>query len=484
MEILEKDKKLSQSLLWNLQKSAYLGSGSDAWSEKGVPLYPTSNTWIAHAYLTVVQGFLRDLAKTGLPEGTIVNLYDLGAGSGRFGFYFLQEWTKIAASVSYRLRYVMTDIVDSNLKFCETHPQLAPYIQQGVLDFAVFDYENPAEAMHLRHSGVKIVRGKDPVVLVANYYFDTIVQDLFHVENGQLLEGLVTLKVPKECKALKSPDLITKLVCEYAYRPAQLYPGKPLWNDLLVQQTSESPWSYFLFPLGALQTLEFFEKFTSGQLLLLASDQAISTKEQMQEWHEPTPAIHYSFSMAVSYYLLKKYFIEKKGSAWVPECANTAFSTLGAVLRLEGMETEIAFHNAIGQFDPYAYTELIKAEEYKVSDLNELIRLICLGRFDPTILYVNYEAIRGWIPKVQKEEKRELLKVITAVAERFYPLSAKDNEFLMNLGVLYFELNAPEMALGLMEQAKERGYVSQLLTNNIAALKAFIAKMHAAYGST
>src|SRR5438067_7126058 len=58
--ILEQDQRLSQSLLWTLQRAFFDRQGIAAWSRGIVPHYITSNTYIARAYAGVVCGFLRD----------------------------------------------------------------------------------------------------------------------------------------------------------------------------------------------------------------------------------------------------------------------------------------------------------------------------------------------------------------------------------------------------------------------------------------
>ena len=57
---LEEAKPLRESLLWKLQASFYAAKGMSAWSDAVVPLFVTSNTFIAAAYAKVILGFIRD----------------------------------------------------------------------------------------------------------------------------------------------------------------------------------------------------------------------------------------------------------------------------------------------------------------------------------------------------------------------------------------------------------------------------------------
>src|SRR6202008_3024750 len=48
--VIEDKKRLSQSLIWKLQRAFYASSGPLAWKPNGVPFYITSNPHIARCY--------------------------------------------------------------------------------------------------------------------------------------------------------------------------------------------------------------------------------------------------------------------------------------------------------------------------------------------------------------------------------------------------------------------------------------------------
>ncbi len=62
---LEAPTRLSESLLWRLQKNFFAAAGATAWSRGIVPHYVTSNSWVAGAYARVVLGWLRDVTAAG-----------------------------------------------------------------------------------------------------------------------------------------------------------------------------------------------------------------------------------------------------------------------------------------------------------------------------------------------------------------------------------------------------------------------------------
>ncbi|ETW04557.1 hypothetical protein, variant [Aphanomyces invadans] len=140
---LETFTPFSSSHLWKLMSSFYDRQGVESWAQGIVPHFITSNTFIAKRYVQVFVAYLRD-ALTQLDPTEPLYIVELGTGSGKFSFYFLQWLHDMEAVLNLsfplgQIRYVMTDFTDSNLKFWQTHPALAPFVQRGTLDFAIFD---------------------------------------------------------------------------------------------------------------------------------------------------------------------------------------------------------------------------------------------------------------------------------------------------------------------------------------------------------
>jgi len=58
--IVESEMKLSQSMLWNLQKDFFANQGPEAWTRGIVPQYITTNPYIANLYAKIIFGYCRD----------------------------------------------------------------------------------------------------------------------------------------------------------------------------------------------------------------------------------------------------------------------------------------------------------------------------------------------------------------------------------------------------------------------------------------
>lgn len=484
-EILDPPKRFSESLLWKLQENAYQQFGPTAWSEKGVPFYLTSNPWTTEAYFQVVWGFLLDLMRLesllNIDVSQPITVFDLGAGSGRFAYLFLKEWEKVKELSPLKIRYVVTDIVKENLEFCLTHKQLLPYVKEGILDGCYYDPAKTKESLHLIASGDTFSRksNRNPIICIGNYFFDTIPQELFKVDQGQLLEGFITLKVPSEIRDRNDPAWIENVRCEYSYhrrKQGKELSDDPLLHKLLEEHAEELNEGTFLFPIGAFQTIRFFRSLSKGAFLLLAGDQAVSNLQQLQDWPEPELARHGSFSLPVSYFTLQRYFQHLKGSAYLPDAPDRTFSVFTGVLHERGpfTETAVAYKKAIGIFDPFAYWKLIQRLEEQFLTVDELMALIRLGRYDPITLHANFQRIRSQIERITADERNQLLFCIDRVYDNFYPICKADGDFVLNLGVLCFELKNYLKALEYFKRALQISGPSDRLANNIKTTQSLL----------
>jgi hypothetical protein len=60
--VVEAGRRLSESMLWRLQRDLYDAQGIHAWSRGNVPQSITTSPYIARAYAQIAVGYLRDVA--------------------------------------------------------------------------------------------------------------------------------------------------------------------------------------------------------------------------------------------------------------------------------------------------------------------------------------------------------------------------------------------------------------------------------------
>ena len=168
----------------------------------------------------------------------------------------INEMAETLSFPASQICYVMTDFTESNFNFWTTHPRLAEYVKSGQLgeqlrsrpyethththttsppflfpplsassaDFAIFDAVNDS-SLTLHFSKAKLSadsKTKNPIVVVANYLFDTLCHDAFQVSDGELKEGLVSVGStrPSEPDPL-DPEIIKNFSNLYKYEPIE-----------------------------------------------------------------------------------------------------------------------------------------------------------------------------------------------------------------------------------------------------------------------
>lgn len=468
--ILDQDKRLSQSLLWTLQYEAYCQFGVGAWSQKGVPSYITSNSYTTKCYAHVIFGYLRDLlAQNVLDLNHPIYLFDLGAGTGRFAYLFLKELSSLISNDTFskiKLRYIMTDIATANIDFWQKHPYLKSYYEQGIIDCAQF-LHSQSQPLHLIRQNMPLTAENvvNPIVIIANYFFDTIPQDFFRVHNGILEEGRITLSTHNDTFAnSQDPDVINHLKFHYSYHPlssTSTYYDDTDDNAILEMYRSQFNETTFLFPCGACQVLRTFRQLSHSRLLLLAGDQGVCTEKQVQRWKDPSVALHGSFSIAVNYHALAVLINRLNGKALVSTFSDPAFVVFGAVLHPEKMdnflETELAFKEYIDRFEPTEYWRFVSLteKEWKEAPIDHLLILIKLGNWDAMSLHAFYPRIKELLPKATEIQKERLAETIHRVWENYYPVAPEEEIFVTHLGNLFLEMGLPNQATIYFQRAQE-----------------------------
>ena len=210
--------RLSESqALWSQLFEYYEGKAQDAWHSGDVPFHITSNAHQAKAYARLIEAYVDDHrfaavadgkrgARAALDPNEPLYIIELGAGHGQFALLLLAELARrfgggddgdadrVAPRRRQRVVYVATDLAPSNVAAWQRDPRFAAHARSGLLDFAVFDCLSGRE-LRLRRSGATLAPGtvRNPLVVVANYLFDSLPADAFRVARGALLEGRLTV---------------------------------------------------------------------------------------------------------------------------------------------------------------------------------------------------------------------------------------------------------------------------------------------------
>ncbi|KAG6615443.1 Tetratricopeptide TPR1 [Phytophthora cinnamomi] len=427
--------------LWKLMMSFYDRQGVESWAQGIVPHFITSNTFIAKRYSNVLRAYFRDAMRPGSASPVDASqpfyIVELGAGSGKFSFYFLKALAQVESVLDFPLsniRYIMTDFTEQNFNFWKTHPALAPFVKRGIVDFAIFDATTDTE-LRLYSSGQVIRPGElaNPLCLIANYLFDTLYHDLFQVDGGVLKEGLVSVgsKRAEEPDPL-DPEIIKRLNNFFKYEQIdETYYGetRPHCNNILKWYHEyfdpASSGATILVPIGALSAIERLAALSKNGLVTLSGDKGNNNPDHFCGVNDPHIAVHGSFSVMVNYHAIGVYFASRGGFALHSPQEEASLKVSAFVLPANAKSTK---------------------EDAKAPSLKAVLALMKLSGWDPDVFYKFRDVLLDQSPTAAAKLKQDVIYGIPQVWKNYYALD-KEKDVAFEIGRLYYGLHEYDSAL-------------------------------------
>lgn len=418
----------------------------------------TSNAYFARAMARVVVAFLRDLlalsGEDALLEGGPLNVLELAAGSGQFAFSFLRSLHKLKRGVPglerVRVRYVMSDLAERNVTAWRAHERLRPLVDEGLLDFALFDIERDGD-VRLLQSGDALAASAHPLVVLANYAFDSTRQDCFHIDGRTLAQDLVTTLVTgSEPAEMSDPGVMARIRLRFEPVPMEAgYYDDPVSNRVLEGYRQRLGTTTFLFPVGALDCLRRLLRTAGQRLFLLCGDKGSAAEDELKARGDPVMTLHGNcFSFVLNLNAIGRYFEEAggvalHGSHHAPSLQVSGF--LAGFPAAALAQTRHAFHAEVDGFGPGEFFTLVKGimKDLSSPSLDVVLALLRLCQHDPEVLYVYSDVLREHARHASPAQKREILRALRETWEGFYPLH-KD---------LAFDLARVAIALGAGDDA-------------------------------
>jgi tetratricopeptide (TPR) repeat protein len=472
---LEEKTQFSESRLWAVQRSFYDNAGIEAWTSE-VPFYVTSNPIIAHNYARIVVSFICDWISNH-PEAISHPFYfvELGAGTGQFSYYTLSIIVDMIQSCPYpelNFCYIVTDFTEKNIDFWKSQSVLEQFINDGVLDFALFDIEQDS-SLHLMLSSVTLAKDtvENPITVFANYLFDSIVVDVFKAENGKLFESLVNINI--EQKYAKSGQVQWDKA-KLSYVENQVDPNyydEAIFNDILTDYANNMESGSFCFPLAGLRGLAKLADIASGRLLLLSSDKGYVDLSELEDLDPPEVAFHGSFSLMVNYHAIAQFFLKNKGAVFLQEpfdaFATCAFS-LGFDLALMP-SVRHSLRETIEYFCPGHFFHLYDHFENTIekANLETIASMLNYTHWDPAIFALAGDRISELMDGADLDVVAYLARNMYRIRENFYFVPGVE-DILFNIGVFFYELEEYDQAIEYFQESSNYFDDSYELFYNLA----------------
>lgn len=461
LHVLEKDQRLSASLLWQAQRAFFDRKGVDAWRAPIVPHYVTNNPSLARAYAALVLGFFRDCraasASPGDPAAPLT-IVELGAGSGRFAYLFLRALTELWRASSLagaRFRYVMTDFTESNIAFWRSHRAFEPFLRDGTLEFRGFDVTGDAP---IDLSGAGVAPSSAPLVVIANYVFDSIPQDAFTIRGGELHESLISVRSGAPSIDPDAPAPFEGLDIRHSQRPVGLdYYPEPELNDVLREYVERAEDATLLFPSAALRCVHRLAGLSSGQLLLISGD-----RDEREEAFRRAPgdgamASHGSFSLLVNHDAVGRYFLRRGGRALRTSHRSSLLEV--AAFALGGppgghAELERAYADFVERAGPDDFFSLRRAIQPMCDQLTieQILSFLRLSHHDPRVLRDCSPVLADRLGLATAAQKEEISRAVLRVWDNYFHIG-EDHDLAFDIAGLLFAAGAPAAARAMLAES-------------------------------
>lgn len=443
---VESKKPFAESLIWQLNRDFYDQEGTGAWSKGLVPHHLTSSSMVGKTYAELILGLLKDLANKGAIQEKVY-LLELGAGHGRLAFHILKHLGRLIEQSQLELPeycYVLSDFSEDNLTFFQNHSQFQAYYESGLLDFAFFDVIESKE-IHLRHADIKI-SPKDlnqPLLVIANYFFDSIPNDLFHFNNTKVSSCGVSLQTAEDPKEMDTMGLIKKIQLDFHLEPIKLpfYENKVL-NEILEHYRHSIFNSYLFFPKKGLECIDNLRQLSQKGVMLLSMDKGYHEMHDLENAAEPDMITHGSMSFWVNYHAFGAYCEKMGGKAFFPQYS-TYHLELGCLLFLPDadsyIETNTAYQRFVDDFGPDDFTGMKKFTYKHIANmsLSEMIGILRLSAYDSTLFIKVLPRIKQVYRQITFNDRNRLAQTMHQTWNMYFTINESKDLAFEIAGMLY-----------------------------------------------
>jgi tetratricopeptide (TPR) repeat protein len=470
--LLEKEVPISQSLIWRWQRQFYAQRGLKSWTEDMVPQFITNNPFFAEIYAGIVFSFICDCIALEAKDfrspsaRNPLRILELGAGPGKFAFLFLCQLEALLQSKDISLdivRYCMSDCSGTVMEAWRTNKLLSEFFDRGILQFELLDASGEINSRFVRGDASKTIeQPQSPLLVIANYVFDSLPHDAFVIKEGQIFELLQTTAAASQDAGNLPPETLSRL--KFSYTKAVTTAGhyaEPAWSSILDLYRRRLPAATVLFPLEALKTLEALRKFSGGTMLVLAADKGYVQEDSLLlSQGAPSYEFHsaHCLSQMVNFDAIAKYFEAAGGEAFLPEKHSSSLHICAFLKHPSGAQfpaLKARYHetqSALGPDDLFALLAWLNPHMEEMS-VPQILALLRLSHWDPTTLIRLFPVLARQIRNVSAE-RNDLRNAVLRTWTNHFPVSPSENILAFDCGVLLLELRFFEEAISMFHHSQ------------------------------
>ena len=459
MPVIQKMTRFDQSMIWSLLHRFYAEAGPEAWSSHIVPQRSTSNAFCADTYAAIVAAFFKELAAEGNSKPPVI--IELGGGSGRFAWQFLNRLINYHFGDGVEcpeFTYLLTDGAAKNVEGWKQKDRFAPLFESGVLEVAQLLIESDP-VIRTDNGDLKPADFADrPVIIIANYLFDSITSNMVRIRNHGIEQVYVELQSTTQGFLKKPITSFASLTSRFESRPVKGDPTGHPFIDAALRRYAERPGDFHV--VIPRTCIEFIEKFLNRDtpLLLLAGDLAYSDPS---EFALANPLIFDSyFAHNTNLHIFGELFGAHGGAMQSQRHKDINFScnlfSLPGKNRWQDLglgRTRETAQALLKDFNPYDAHELIDLVEGSARHMSirQAMALIRFARFDPDVAAICLPQLLRNVEQGEERIDRQQIYETYMEAFRAYLPDGSDVYFDCGMAELFMLLDYNTQALNLID---------------------------------
>lgn len=458
--VLEQGVPLSRSRLWDFERAYYERKGLKAWGEGDVPSAITSNPIIASGYAEVIVAFLRDCEAAGhLDRSRTVHVLELGSGSGRLAYGLVRRLRQLLAATTLRdqpVTVVLSDFEEAKLTQLAKHPRFQQHVADGWIDFAIVDAAAPGE-VHTWESGQRIAGA--PLVVVANYVFDSVPSDVYAIRGGVVHDVGLTLTADAPELDRADPKALSRLRFSWdPIDPPATPTGHAGLDQVLARYGELLDTTMVMLPTAALTCVEALAEAAGAPTLALVADKGWADLRDLSGQGPPvvTPDGG-SFSIMVNFDAVARVVRANGGTALLPQ-NQVQHLVVGAFVlgQLDAPETTRRYADVLGECGPDDAHSLRSATKPPAElTVQQALGLLRTTRWDSRTFFEVFPLLYQHTAAAPGRAKADVARAVQRVWEEWFPIG-ESSDLALYLGLLLSRIGQHREALPLFAASHEQ----------------------------
>jgi hypothetical protein len=292
----------------------------------------------------------------------------------------------------------------------------------------------------------------NPLIVIANYIFDSLPHDLFRVQEGKLQEGLIQPTPEIGEKQSNQPMDLAVFDSSFAYHDMTLpYYNDPKLDTLLADYAREHPNSSFSVPIGSLRCLDTLLRIAHEKLLLLTSDKAYGYHFELYEQTQPEITFHdKAFSMTVNFHAIGQYCKQYRGDCF-HQSTHQSLASSAFVVGTDFDQLPEVYYALTTYLDTPGPGDLLHLYQYITENIAGLPLEVVLSylkilHWDTQFFDLAIQSILSQLKSANVLVRHDMLMNLPYVLMNFYYLPGIEDT-LSNLGLALQELGEYASAL-------------------------------------